>query len=206
MKEEDSVKSRNAAREVELQIFSSKIPYTFLRPQYLYGGKCSKRYLDFFIGRASRKLPIPVPHNGDQLVCLTHIEDLSSLITASVSNLNAYNQIFNVGSDRYISYKGLCSAIQSNLKFDANELKYLNYDPDLFLNWDGKNDVSEFPFRKETFITSVDKIKQLLNWVPMHNILTDLQVEVDEYLSSNRAKEVWDHKQLQYDQEIIDQV
>lgn len=44
--ESDSVKSSNAARKVELEYINSGLDYTFLRPQYLYGHKASKRYLD----------------------------------------------------------------------------------------------------------------------------------------------------------------
>ena len=45
------------------------IPYTFMRPQYIYGPKSSKRYLDYFIGRIHRDYPVPLPMSSDQLVC-----------------------------------------------------------------------------------------------------------------------------------------
>ena len=43
--EEDNSVKTNDPRKVELEVISSGIPYTFLRPQYIYGTKTNKRYL-----------------------------------------------------------------------------------------------------------------------------------------------------------------
>ena len=42
--ETDPVKE-NDARKVELAIIESKVPHTFLRPQYIYGPNANKRYI-----------------------------------------------------------------------------------------------------------------------------------------------------------------
>lgn len=39
----------NDARKIELEILNAGLIYTFLRPQYIYGSKCNKRYLGEFI-------------------------------------------------------------------------------------------------------------------------------------------------------------
>jgi len=78
---------------VTFKILCVGIPFTFLRPQYIYGPNANKRYLDFFIGRAARKLPIPVPLHGEQLVCLTHIEDVASLIATTLGEPKAMKQV-----------------------------------------------------------------------------------------------------------------
>jgi len=67
------------------------LPYTFLRPQYIYGPKSNKRYLDYFLGRALRKIHIPLPLHGEQLVALTHEEDVAALIAATLANPKAIN-------------------------------------------------------------------------------------------------------------------
>eukprot|EP00595_Chromulina_sp_UTEXLB2642_P003157 CAMPEP_0196765942 /NCGR_PEP_ID=MMETSP1095-20130614/15663_1 /TAXON_ID=96789 ORGANISM="Chromulina nebulosa, Strain UTEXLB2642" /NCGR_SAMPLE_ID=MMETSP1095 /ASSEMBLY_ACC=CAM_ASM_000446 /LENGTH=353 /DNA_ID=CAMNT_0042125369 /DNA_START=32 /DNA_END=1089 /DNA_ORIENTATION=- len=200
--ETDSVKSSNGPRKVETVYEKAGIPFTFLRPQYIYGNKISKRYLDFFIGRIVRKLPVPVPLSGDQLVCLTNLEDTAGLISAAIGHPAAFNEVFNAGTDRYISYKGLISIIDSALGHETAS-KILSYDPKNFPEWDGKEDVAEFPFRKETFITSVNKAKDVLNWSPTRSLAKDVKGEVDEYLSSSKAKDTWSIKQLRYDFEII---
>ena len=100
--ETDAVKEDNGIRAVELAVRASGVPYTIIRPQYIYGplSSPSKRYLDYFTGRVCRKLPIPLPLTGEQLVGLTHVEDVASLLTAAVGHPNAANQIFNCGTDR----------------------------------------------------------------------------------------------------------
>ena len=134
---EDTPVKTNDARKIELEVIESKLPYTFLRPQYIYGEKTNKRYLDYFIGRAYRKLSIPVPLHGEQLVCLTHIEDVADLIATTVGNKEAYNQVFNCGTDRYITYKGLTKLIYTALGVPEEDQKTVSYDPDAFPDWDG---------------------------------------------------------------------
>ena len=43
--------------------------------------------------------------------------------------------------------------------------------------------VQEFPFRKETFITSPSKIKALLHWKPKRSLQTDLAADIAEVYS-----------------------
>ena len=134
--ESDEVKADNGARKVELAVLDSGLPCTFIRPQYIYGPRASKRYLDFFIGRAARKLLIPLPLSGQQLVCLSHISDVSSLIGTTIGNAKAKNEVFNCGSDEFVSYQGICTMIHNALGTDEKDRKYLYYEPKNY-NWDG---------------------------------------------------------------------
>ena len=98
--------------------------------QYIYGPKANKRYLDYFIGRAARKLPIPLPLHGEQMVCLSHIEDVCSLIATSIGHEKAMNQIFNCATNRYITYRGLSDRVHEVYGNDRDkDVKYLFYDP-----------------------------------------------------------------------------
>ena len=108
---ETSEVKTNDARKIELAVVASQLPYTFVRPQYIYGPKSNKRYLDFFLGRVHRQLPIPLPLHGDQLLSLTHIEDAAQLVALSIGQPQAINQVFNCGTDRYITYSGLCQIL-----------------------------------------------------------------------------------------------
>ena len=58
--ETDPVKLTDV-REAELALEASGLCYTILRPQYIYGPRASKRYLDHFLGRAYRQLHIALP-------------------------------------------------------------------------------------------------------------------------------------------------
>ena len=137
--ETDEVKADNGARKVELAVLASGLPYTFIRPQYIYGPRASKRYLDFFIGRAGRKIPIPLPLSGQQLVCVSHISDVSSLIGATIGHPEAKNEVFNCGSDEFISYQGICTLIHDALGNEDKVRKYLYYEPKNY-DWDGSGE------------------------------------------------------------------
>lgn len=66
-----------------------------LRPQYIYGPLTNKRdYLDWFFDRVVHGIElIPLPLHGDQLVTLTHAEDVASMLASVVGNENAVNQV-----------------------------------------------------------------------------------------------------------------
>ena len=49
--------------------------------------------------------------DGEQVVALSHVDDVSAIIAAAIGNPKAHKQVFNCGTDKFISYKGLCEAI-----------------------------------------------------------------------------------------------
>ena len=57
-----------------------------------------------------------------------------------------------------ITYKGLSDAIHKTLGNDVDkDAKYLFYEPTEFEHWDGSG-VQEFPFRRDTFVTTPNKV------------------------------------------------
>ena len=208
----------NDARKIELEIIKSDVPFTFMRPQYIYGPTCSKRYLDYFIGRSIRGLPVPVPLHGDQLVCLTHEQDTAALIASAIGNPAALQETFNCGSDRYISYRNLVGAIHkvtaphrspaSTTEEEVHEPRILSYDPSAYPHWDGSG-VQVFPFRSETFVASSSKAQRLLGWRPRGtvaggpSVVTDLTDEVAQYVASGGAGEQWSNgRETKHDAEV----
>lgn len=154
-----------------------KSPYTIFRPQYIYGtSKISKRYLDYFIASAVEERPIPIPAPGDQLVCLTHIDDVASKFATALDNPTAINHILNCGTDRYITYRGLCELVHQVVGNGAADCApYVLCDP-------GDPVLEAFPFRSTSFITTPAKAKKLLAWTPQHRIEEDMVGEVQDYL------------------------
>jgi len=68
------------------------------------------------------------------------------------------NQVFNCGTNRMITYKGLTESIHKALGNDLEkDVKYLFYEPKDFDHWDGSG-VMEFPFRRDTFVTTPNKV------------------------------------------------
>ena len=199
--ETDEVKADNGPRTVEVACEASGLPYTFMRPQYIYGPKMSKRHLDYYLGRAMRQLPIPIPMSGEQLVCLTHSEDVASLIVAALGHPAAMNEAFNCGSDRFVSYMGLAELINEACGNAASTNKYLFFDPKDFDGWSMSDPV--FPFRRDTFITSVDKAKVLLGWAPAHTLEDDVGWILQDYAETGGLEKPWTEKDLKCDLEIL---
>lgn len=200
--ESEPIKDESPVRQVEVAVSEAQLPFTFLRPQYIYGTKSNKRYLDFFISRAVRGVPIPLPLDGSQQVCLTHVEDVGDLIAATLGKAEAINQVFNCGTDKYISYLQLSAEIKSLVGGKSNE--YLHYEPKDFPDWDGSG-VQEFPFRRETFITSPAKAIAATGWKPKHSLVADLVQEIADYKENVDDKKAWgaDAEELKYDRDVI---
>lgn len=55
---------------------------------------------------ACRDRPVCIPTPGVQLVTLTHVEDVASMLAAVPGNPAAIRQYYNVCSDRQISHTG----------------------------------------------------------------------------------------------------
>jgi nucleoside-diphosphate-sugar epimerase len=52
--------------------------------------------------------PVPIPAPGQQLVTLTHVEDVASMLAAVPGNQAAVKQHYNVCSDRAVTFTGAC--------------------------------------------------------------------------------------------------
>lgn len=82
---------------VHQRLLSMDLHVGWVRPQYIYGPLTNKRdYLDWFFDRVVHGIEVvPIPLHGDQLVTLTHAEDVASMLASVVGNENAVNQVRN---------------------------------------------------------------------------------------------------------------
>ena len=80
--EGDKRKSSAGHVAVEKHLASSGVPYTVFQPQYIYGPHTAKDCEQWFIERAIRQRPTPIPAPGIQLTTLTHVEDVASMMAA----------------------------------------------------------------------------------------------------------------------------
>jgi hypothetical protein len=129
-------------------------------------------------------------------VCLTHVEDVASLVAASIGHSAAQNEIFNCGSDRFVTYKGLADMVHREVGSSQSEQMYMYFDPKLY-------GTVQFPFRRETFITSPGKAKRLLQWAPKHRIEQDVKLEVMNYKLSKDCARDWKLDDVRADLEIL---
>lgn len=125
------------------------------------------------------------------------------MIAATMGKENAIGQVFNCGTNKFVSYKGLSDMTNKAVGNDPAAASYTYYEPRDFPEWDGAG-VQEFPFRRETFITTPNKATTLLGWEPKRSIVDDIKEEVAIYEANGGTKEVWSNdKELKYDMEIV---
>ncbi len=165
IKEDCDVKS-SGQRKAEVALADLGLPYSYFRPQYIYGPKQGKSYLSFFFDRLTRGKPVPVPGTGEQSVTFTHAADNAAMIAAAIGNEKARGAAFNCATSSLLSYNelvGLCA------KAAGVEPKLQYYSPG------AKADGFKFPFRDTPFFVSVDKAKDLLGFEPSHEIAKDIE-------------------------------
>ena len=117
------------------------------------------------------------------MVAITHIEDVASLIASTIGSQAAMNEIFNCGTDNYISYNNLCKGIRKALGNDDSDCKITYYEPK-----DYPDTKFDFPFRRDTFVTNVSKVQEKCGWKSVKNIANDLALECAIYMKNGGMK------------------
>jgi len=176
--ETDEVKADNECRVVEEHVAASGATWTSFRPQYIYGPNTNKRSnLDWFLDRITRRLPVPIPGDGSQLVALSNAKDIADLIASGVGHPAAANQVFNCGTDKFLAYSEVIRLCARAAAVDPEEVKVVGYRPK---DLDFK---PSFPFREKTFVLNPTKAKTLLGWTAASSLADDLPLWFAQYLA-----------------------
>jgi len=169
LKETDAVK-QTGQRDVECSL-ETELPnkWCAFRPQYIYGPATNKRdYLDWFLNRAARDIPMGVPGDAQQPVSITHVDDVAGMLACVVGNeAKAGGEIFNCGTSTMCAYDDVCIAAAE--AFGKSKPVIASLKPDT---------KSSFPFRPnaEGFAVRTRKAKQVLGWGGAKNdVLADLK-------------------------------
>src|SRR4028119_2088589 len=177
-------KSRHKGKhETEAYLAEQGLPFTAIRPTYIYGPQNYNDLEAWFFDRIVRDRPIPIPGNGMHITQFGHCKDLSVAMAAVLGNETAVGQIYNVSGDRYVTFDGLARACAEAVGKSAEALKLVHYDPKQFDF--GKR--KPFPLRVQHFFASVDKAKTQLNWQPEFDLVSGLKDSFQkDYQASGR--------------------
>lgn len=80
--EGDPRKSSAGHVAVEKYLEEANVPYTVFQPLYIYGPHTAKDCEQWFLDRIMRDRSVPLPAPGVQLVTLSHVEDVASMLAA----------------------------------------------------------------------------------------------------------------------------
>ncbi|MBV9388537.1 MAG: NAD-dependent epimerase/dehydratase family protein [Chroococcidiopsidaceae cyanobacterium CP_BM_ER_R8_30] len=177
-------KSRHRGKyETEAYLASLGLPWTAIRPTYIYGPQNYNELESWFFDRIVRDRPIPIPGNGLHITQFGHVKDLAKAMCQVLGNAQAIGQIYNVSGDRYVTFDGLARSCATAAGKSEDAVKIVHYDPKQFDF--GKR--KAFPLRVQHFFTSVNKAKTELSWQPEYDLLSGLKDSFcKDYLASGK--------------------
>ncbi|XP_010413195.1 PREDICTED: chloroplast stem-loop binding protein of 41 kDa a, chloroplastic [Camelina sativa] len=180
--EGDAVKADAGHVVVEKYLAETFGNWASFRPQYMIGSSNNKDCEEWFFDRIVRDRAVPIPGSGMQLTNISHVRDLSSMLTSAVTNPEAacYN-IFNSVSDRAVTLDGmakLCAAAA------GKTVEIVHYDPKAI----GVDAKKAFPFRNMHFYAEPRAAKDILGWESKTNLPEDLKERFEEYVKIGRDK------------------
>jgi nucleoside-diphosphate-sugar epimerase len=194
-------KSRHKGKhETEAYLTQQGLPFTSIRPTYIYGPRNYNELESWFFDRIVRDRPLAIPGNGMHITQLGHVLDLAQAMTQVVGNSKAIGQIYNISGDRFVTFDGIARACAVAAGKSADSIKIVHYDPKKFDF--GKR--KAFPMRVQHFFASVNKAQIELGWQPEYDLITGLNDSFEnDYLASGRDKAELD---FSLDEEILNAV
>jgi len=176
-------KSRHKGKhDTESYLAEAGIPFTSIRPTYIYGPQNYNDLEAWFFDRIVRDRPIPIPGHGQHFTQFGHVKDLAAAMAKVLSNQNAIGQIYNVSGDRAVTFDGLARACAEAIGKEPSALQIVHYDPKKFDF--GKK--KAFPMRTHHFFADIHKAKTELDWQPEFDLVSGLK---DSYQNDYRKTE-----------------
>lgn len=179
-------KSRHKGKhETEAYLAAQGLPFTAIRPTYIYGPQNYNDLEAWFFDRIVRDRPILIPGHGLHITQLGHCSDLAHAMAKVLGKGLAIGQIYNISGDRYVTFDGLARACIEATGKSSDSIKVLHYDPKKFDF--GKR--KAFPLRVQHFFADVNKAKTELRWQPEFDLVSGLKDAFqNDYLASGRDK------------------
>jgi UDP-glucose 4-epimerase len=177
-------KSRHKGKhETEAFLMQLGLPWTSIRPTYIYGPQNYNDLEAWFFDRIVRDRPIPIPGNGMHITQFGHCQDLARAMSLVLGNQTAIGEVYNVSGDRYVTFDGLARACVEAAGKSVDSVKIVHYDPKKFDF--GKR--KAFPMRVQHFFADVHKAMTQLNWQPKYDLLSGLKDSFqNDYQASGR--------------------
>ncbi|KAL2944826.1 Chloroplast stem-loop binding protein of 41 kDa a chloroplastic [Bienertia sinuspersici] len=180
--EGDAVKADASHIGVEEYIAKTFSSWAVFRPQYMIGSGNNKDCEEWFFDRIVRDRPVPIPNSGMQLTNISHVRDLSSMLTRAVENPSAASgNIFNCVSDRAVTLDGMAKLCAQAA---GRPVKIVHYDPKAI----GVDAKKAFPFRNMHFYAEPRAAKEILGWQATTYLPDDLKERYEEYVKIGRDK------------------
>jgi nucleoside-diphosphate-sugar epimerase len=175
--------------ETEAYLQAQGVPFTSVRPVYIYGPHNYNPLESWFFDRVVRDRPLPIPGNGMHLTQLGHVEDLARAMVAILGNSRAIGQIYNISGTKAVTFDGLARACAEAAGKDPKQIALVHYDPKAFDFGKAK----AFPMRVQHFFTAIHRAEADLDWTPSFDLVSGLKDSFDQdYLATGQVEKVID--------------
>jgi UDP-glucose 4-epimerase len=162
--------------------------YIIFRPYNVYGERQNlwdryRNVIGIFMNQIMSGKPLTVFGDGSQTRAFTHIDDVSHLIARSIRHEKAYNNVFNIGSEKPYTVKELATIIAEEFGVEPK----FNYQPqrkEVKHAYSSIEKVKEY-FGYEPRISLREGIRRMAPWArsqPHREIKTFEGIEIEENL------------------------
>ena len=98
--------------EIKMECEKASIPYTILRPAFIYGPFNYAPRESWFVQQIVERKPIPVPVDSDSKFNFVYVMDISAILNLCIGNEKAYNEIFNLSAPEDITYESFIKTLE----------------------------------------------------------------------------------------------
>ncbi len=165
---------------------AQQVPFTSVRPVYIYGPQNYNDVEAWFFDRIVRDRPLPIPGSGMALTQMGHVADLAAAMAAVLGNSQAIGQIYNISGEKAVSFDGLARACAIAAGKDPASLQLVHYELKAFDF--GKK--KAFPMRVQHFFTDIHKAMTQLAWSPQFDLVGGLKDSfTHDFMASGRHQQ-----------------
>jgi UDP-glucose 4-epimerase len=166
---EDSYGIAKYAVEMELRVTRQLfgLNYIIFRPHNVYGerqhiGDKYRNVLGIFMNQIMQGKSLSIYGDGQQQRAFTYISDVAPIIARSIHEPKAYNQLFNIGSDKPVTVKELAHIVSEamGVKPDINHLPVRQEVKHAYSDHTRAKDI----FGQESFVDIAEGVKKMAEW------------------------------------------
>lgn len=148
-------KSRHKGKlETETMLRERGVPFTSIRPTYIYGPLNYNPLDEWFFTRLDAGRKPCIPGHGQHLTGLGHVKDLATAMAQVIGRDHTKGQIYNIQDTQSVTFEGLTKLCASAMGMKEDDVRIKMYDKKMFDFGEKK----AFPMREQHFFCSVDKV------------------------------------------------
>eukprot|EP00607_Mallomonas_marina_P010060 CAMPEP_0182417358 /NCGR_PEP_ID=MMETSP1167-20130531/1794_1 /TAXON_ID=2988 /ORGANISM="Mallomonas Sp, Strain CCMP3275" /LENGTH=346 /DNA_ID=CAMNT_0024590847 /DNA_START=200 /DNA_END=1240 /DNA_ORIENTATION=- len=173
-REEDEVdlKSRHKGKLATEELLRySGIPFTSIRPTYIYGALNYNPLEQYFFERLDMGRTVCIPGHGQHITGLGHVQDLAEAMAEVIERERTKEEIYNIQDTQSVTFESLVFLCAQAMGLDTKKVQIKLYDKSMFDFGEKK----AFPMREQHFFCSVNKAMSHLDWTPKYNMLDGLK-------------------------------